>query len=110
MTLTNDLAGRIDQTIIPFEPADAENFLKLNTMLVQLVSDIPTSHKDASKDETIMKYDGVTVGSWLDTPEVGARPRIKAALKAGIHALLGVEMDELPVSYLLHYAATAGES
>lgn len=109
MSLTCHSAGRIDQTHIPFEPADGDNFLKINMLLVELCSDLPTSHADAAKDSRIRQHDNITLSAWLDRPEVGARPHIKVALMSGMHALLGVEMEEVPLSYLMHYAATAGK-
>lgn len=110
LQLTERSAGRIDQTHIPFEPADADNFVKINTLLVTLSSELPTSHDAASKDARIKKYDDITISAWLDQPDVAARPHVKAALKAGVHALWGVEPDELPMSFLMHDAATAGEA
>lgn len=78
-------------------------------MIMELCDGLPTSHEEAAKDPRIRKYDNMSLDAWLDSPEVKARPRLKAATKTASHALLGVENNEMPMSYLMHYAATAGK-
>lgn len=75
-----------------------------------MCADLHVSKDPYRLDPRIRNVDNITLGAWLDQPEVAATARVKMAVMTDIHAMFGVELDEMPLSSLMYTAATCGES
>ncbi|ORY22188.1 hypothetical protein BCR39DRAFT_501705 [Naematelia encephala] len=89
---------------IPLDPADAADYTRVFSEMDRLSGTVDL--EDINKTPDAKEYDGLTVREWLT--KIKAKPASLRAMLPLIAVLIGTEIEETPMLYLMHYAKTAG--
>ncbi|KAK4686294.1 monoamine oxidase, partial [Tremellales sp. Uapishka_1] len=94
--------GSVADAPLPFSPEDLADY----TRVVDLMETLSQKVNLDGDLVLVMDQDNISLDAWLNS--IHARQNTKLCIVPVLRGLLGVELSEVSLYYILHYAKTAG--